>query len=601
MKNAGIFLWVWVFSISLCVKELKAGGEGYWFLKNQAHTTPENKLYDTPDWRTALDGPIRGSAAFSDGHVYIGTAKGTLYAVREKDGTVEWNRNFGSAIHSTPAVKGNRLYFTDNSQHLYCVSAGDGKEKWRYAFDKALPYDWKFDYWYSSPVFWGENIIVGGDDGYLHSVRLRDGKVQWKFKAESVIRSTPVIRDGIIYFGDCMGYVYAVDAATGKSKWRSETEGVRIDQSQYIFDRKAVISSAALSEDVCVIGSRDGFLYGFNTIDGKQLWSLDYTISWVNSTAAIREGIAVTATSDGRYVNAVEAKTGKEIWRFNTRQILWSSPLIINNHVYAQSCDGVMHILNSKTGEKISEHRTITPIQSFSSPVFTGKTLLYTNDSGILYASFGRPTPVESRTRKLALWMDKVGLQFSNNMDVRLKNYLTDIGYAVIDTNRFAEITAQSDSAPKTIVVVISAAFPDTILQGGKNSLVRRFLDRGGAIINFGFNPTVFDPRIETYNFLKAEEIFGVAYGPNDLRSFQGLYPSFATEFGKKYQLPDFWTGFAGVNKNQVDEVLGLNENGLASSWIKYYGANKKGAWIQIAMDRSNPADYNFLKYFNAK
>ncbi|HMZ03483.1 MAG TPA: hypothetical protein PLA15_02925, partial [bacterium] len=163
------------------------------------------------------------------------------------------------------------------------------------------------------------------------------------------------------------------------------------------------------------------------------------------------------------------------------------------------------------------------------------------------------------------------------------------------------EILTQSDSAPKTIVVVISAAFPDTILQGAKNSLVRRFLDQGGAIINFGFNPTVFDPRIETYNFQKAEEIFGVAYGPNDLRSFQGLYPSFATELGKKYQLPDFWTGFAGVNKNQVDEVLGLNENGLASSWIKYYGANKKGAWIQIAMDRSNPVDYNFLKYFNAK
>src|SRR3569833_4165944 len=86
----------------------------------------------------------------------------------------------------------------------------------------------------------------------------------------------------------------------------------------YGFVRKAFIASPAVANNIVVVGDRAGYLYGINETDGKLLWQLDYQITWVISSVAIKDSMIVTGTSEGAYINALNLYTGKEIWRLQT-------------------------------------------------------------------------------------------------------------------------------------------------------------------------------------------------------------------------------------------------------------------------------------------
>ena len=49
--------------------------------------------------------------------------------------------------------------------------------------------------------------------------------VKWKFPTGSRVVSSPVYRDGILYFGSDDNNLYAVDASTGLQKWKYATQG----------------------------------------------------------------------------------------------------------------------------------------------------------------------------------------------------------------------------------------------------------------------------------------------------------------------------------------------------------------------------------------
>ena len=89
------------------------------------------------------------------------------------------------------------------------------------------------------------------------------------------------------------------------------------------------------------------------------------------------------------------------------------------------------------------------------------------------------------------------------------------------------------------------------------------------------------------------DTVLGYSYGPPDTRSFGGLFPGFPIEKGKFYGLTSYWISNLGIDKKQVDIVLGENENGLASSFIKKY--NNGGALVQIWMSAELPVNMDAI------
>ena len=76
----------------------------------------------------------------------------------------------------------------------------------------------------SSPVFGGDLIFVGCDDGSLYALN-KKGEQEWKFQVETSFEAPPMYLDGLVYIGSLEGVLYAIDAKTGEEKWSYETEG----------------------------------------------------------------------------------------------------------------------------------------------------------------------------------------------------------------------------------------------------------------------------------------------------------------------------------------------------------------------------------------
>lgn len=562
-----------------------------------AYTSEKQIMFVDEAWSFDAKAPVRSTAAASLTTVFFGSSDGKFYALDKQTGKQKWIFNSGSAINSSPALDKGNVYFSNNTQTVFALDAATGKQVWKHDFGKNRDYDWGFDYYYSSPTVAGSSIVIGAKDGFVYRLNSSDGKPIWKFGTEGIVRGTPAVEGNTCYFGNTDGILYAVDFATGKEKWRFLSVGNGLKNEDFGFDRRALISSPTIKNEKVFVGGRDGFFYAVNKNTGKEMWRVDHEVSWVISSLAVKDTIVVTGTSDGRFVQAVSSNTGKQIWKTRTSSIVWSSPVIFNNHVYIGSGEGVLYCLDLMTGQIINRFQTGGSI--FSSPSVGDNLLFFGSDDGKLYAlKNGTPRPALKNIKRFVFYEPGMNNYFRSGIDVKLRNYFTSNGYSLISTVKLDSILQQTD-ATNSVIVFASNYFPKEILTGYEKSSLRKYLNSGGRIVVCGINPVVArydnNKNLNGFNFLMADSVLGIYYGPNDLRSHKGIYPSFATEEGKKWGMKDFWISPLGLETSKVDIVLGKNENGLAAAWVKKYHPSKSSGFIQVWIEQEGSDDLSYL------
>lgn len=560
----------------------------------------QQNIFADKAWTFNAEAPIRSSVAYSADAIYFGTSNGFVYALNKTTGAVKWKYNTGYAVNSSPLYANNKLFFADNKQTLYAVQASTGKLLWKFDFGTSLDYEWLFDYFYSSPTLVNSKIVIGSKDGYTYCINEADGKVSWKHKAEGIVRSTPAVNNGVVYIGDTEGNLYALQLSDGKEKWKFEIKGHTMKNEDFGFDRRAIISSPVVAGNNVLAGGRDGFLYCVNKTTGTLNWTTDHNVSWVISSVAVKDTIVVTGTSDGRFVQAVSLNTGKEIWKYGTLSIVWSSPLIYNNQVYIGSHDNVLYCFDVYTGKRLNSFQTGGAI--FSSPVIADSLLYFGCDDGNLYAlkpsayHYGSTTGV----KKMVYWEPGINNYFRYGTDNTIKEYLVSRGYTVIDSKKMAAWMSQKDSAVNSVIVFASNYAPAEVTAGYDKSPMRSYLDNGGKIVLLGNNPTIFryDPNSKQaigFNVPFCDSVLAVNYGPNDTRAFKGSQPAFPTAEGKQWGLRSAWVAGLSVPVTMVTTVLGKDENGLASSWVKKYNAAKGAGLVQIWVAPEGNPDYSYI------
>jgi len=562
---------------------------------NSATTTSYNLVYDTKAWSFNAGAPVRSTALINGNTVYFGNTAGDFFALDKKNGSTIWQYHTGYAINSSAACSNGTVYFSDNEQTLYALDQNSGTLQWKFKMGEKLPYPWRFDYYFSSPAIVDDKIIIGSDDGNLYMLEQKSGTVVWKFKGKGLVRSTASVYKDEVLFGDTGGNLYALDIKTGTQKWDFKINGEPLNLDTLGFDRKAILAAPVIAGDKIVVGARDGFLYCLNASDGKKLWTVDHEVSWIISTVAIKDSVVVTGTSDGHFIQAINLNTGKEIWKFHTPMATWSSPIINNDKVYEGCYDGQLFCVDLVTGKRISQFTTNGIM--YSSPVINDSLLYIGSDDGHLYALSGRLPEKQTDKKEFVYYdADQVKLYFKNGGDVRIKNYLQANGFTMIGTDTLPKV--MTDSAAGKTIVFATDYFPQSIYVNGSNAILRKFLDAGGRVILVGNNPLFFNIDETKKQFMgltnrRIDTVLNLDYGPTDTRAFGGLYSSFANAKGKSFNLPDFWVSNFGIDKKQVDIVLGENENGQASAYIKKY--NNSGALVQLFMHTDLPVNLDAI------
>jgi quinohemoprotein ethanol dehydrogenase len=134
----------------------------------------------------------------------------------------------------------------------------------------------------------------------------------------------PIFYDGVLYVPTGEDDVFAVDVETGKVKWKYAG---RLDQTISTVCCGWLSRGVALGDGMVFLGKLDGSLVALDQLTGKEVWKAqvgDWREGYTITHAPLYyDGMVITGVSGGEFkirgrVQAYDAKTGKERWRFWT-------------------------------------------------------------------------------------------------------------------------------------------------------------------------------------------------------------------------------------------------------------------------------------------
>ena len=536
-------------------------------------------------WRVQTEGMVQSSAALDGGTLYLGSGDGKLYAIEALTGRERWRFPTGRAISSTPAVARGLVFFGSRDNVFWAVDARSGTQRWRLETGPDRPLPWGFetgDLYTSSPAYADGVVYFGSGDGRVYAVDAGSGEVRWRFATGGRVRSSPAVVEGRIFVGSADGTLHALDARTGREVWRFDTEGHGLESGKFGFDRRTIQSSAAVAGGRVYFGSRDGFLYAVDAATGRLAWRVDHRMSWVNTSPAVADGVVYAGSSDERFLQAVDARTGRELWRLATERPVWSSPAVAGGMVYVGDGSGTVYAVDRASGRERWRYKAGRRV--FSSPVIGDGLLYLGNDDGGIYAIRGGPSPL----RRAVFW-DSSLVRASRVVAHReLRDYLAERGYQVLDIGGLRRFLRErvSDRSP-SVVVFSMDHLPAAVAPVPEDTvLFRRYLDRGGKVVWPGIPPLIWprDPGTgEGTEYIRIDRA-GTSrlLGVDHARSNFDNYGAVVTGEGLRWGLSGWWDSNWSVDPAGVSEVLALDDNGLASSWVKRYGGPPGTGFVRV-------------------
>ena len=137
------------------------------------------------------------------------------------------------------------------------------------------------------------------------------------------IESSPIVRDGVMYFSVPPARVVAADAATGHQLWSHDHPYVFLGGGEGPLGQNRGV---ALLGDRVFVGTWDSKLTALSAATGKVLWEVtvgEYPGTYISGAPLVYRDLVVTGVGSppgfGRgFIAAYDVNTGKERWRFVT-------------------------------------------------------------------------------------------------------------------------------------------------------------------------------------------------------------------------------------------------------------------------------------------
>ena len=195
------------------------------------------------------------------------------------------------------------------------------------------------------------------------------------------VYSTPIIADGLLYVAAENGYLYALDLENGNVSDRGWRRPLGILENLEPF-----VAGPAYDpiNELVVIASEDGNLYGYDADTGEQVWDQPFpTEDRIWSTPAVSNAVAFFGSHDHN-IYAVNLATGDENWSYETEGVVAGKPLLVNGMVVAGSFDKNLYALDARDGSV--RWRFEGGNWFWAGAVSNGRTIFAPNMDGFIYA-----------------------------------------------------------------------------------------------------------------------------------------------------------------------------------------------------------------------
>jgi outer membrane protein assembly factor BamB len=282
-------------------------------------------------WTYKAKDSFEGTAAIVHGTVYAASYDGQLVALALADGKVKWQYKAGP-LKVAPSIKAGSIYVGDEDGLFHCVDATKGQKRWTYETQAEIT---------SSANFEGDRLLFGSGDQMLYCLSDK-GKDLWKFKVPGgPVMGSPAIVQGRTFVAGCDSMLHVIDTSSGKEIGSTDLGG-------------QVGASVAVGGDRLFVGTMTNQVQAVDWKKIEVVWTFEPTrhAQPFFASAAVSDGLVIVGSRD-KNVRALDRQMGKEVWVFPTRGKVDGSPVIAGDRVYVGSLDGNLYVLDLKSGKEV--------------------------------------------------------------------------------------------------------------------------------------------------------------------------------------------------------------------------------------------------------
>lgn len=256
---------------------------------------------------------------------------------RESWSVSPFNDGEHTAAKSSPLVDGSVVYAASDMGEVAAFDQS-GRRIWHLSVpDSARGF-------HSTPVIVGDTLYIGDYLGELFAIERHSGKVLWVKDLGDAIGASPLFHDGFLYIvveselSD--GYLVKLDAVRGKLAWSTTSLGAQSHSSPVMNTQGTEI----------YVGANNGQIFAFDTRAGRLLWKIQ-TEGAIQGAGLYADGRLFYTNRAGELL-AVEASSGRQLWRATLESWSMSSPALITENYIAVADERKLYIYTF-AGERI--------------------------------------------------------------------------------------------------------------------------------------------------------------------------------------------------------------------------------------------------------
>ncbi len=295
-----------------------------------------NKL--TAVWQSKLQGGIYSCPVISEGKLYVTDEKKMLYCLELSSGRILWQQELAHAVFAPLLLHEDTLYWGDTYGMVTAFDLNTRKTRWSFQ---------KTEEKIMSGVALspdGAQLIYGSYDFHLRALSRAEGKEIFSLKTANYINGTPAVVGERVYVGGCDHHLRIVNLAEKK-------EEISVKLPSYI--PSGIASDGERLYAACYDGSLQA-----RQLDGQALWVYECPKKSPSyqSSPAVNSQYVVVVEKNG-LVSVLDKKTGVPTSSHTTLGDVELSPLVDEQRALICDNDGVLDLVNLATGELIHRER----------------------------------------------------------------------------------------------------------------------------------------------------------------------------------------------------------------------------------------------------
>ena len=314
-------------------KPLAVVENGGWVLSNNALIGSVDKRWLTsislkdrrPLWWYNTPYPIESPVAVLGGWVVIGTLNGSVTKIEFATGKKVWEKSVGHFPARAFTLSGSDLFVYTVNHQLYSLNYQSGETNWIYDASTSAKLTLRNP---AAPIVTNAKIYLGTTDGEIHALDQGSGKVLWRvnpsyidFRFHDVVSDMILLQNRLIVSRyDGVVAAISLDEETHRTLWKNTY---------------ASLTVAKLHEGTLFLGAINGEVLALEAFSGKEIWRVN-TGQAVGSITVGEKTIFVAGTH-GRIVVLSRASVGHILWTDDLESPLFAEPLVFDGKIYYTS------------------------------------------------------------------------------------------------------------------------------------------------------------------------------------------------------------------------------------------------------------------------